>query len=291
MQDVLRRVAQEQEFEFALPILERYARPAVGFELVRDPATEVGASRLGGGADVPEAFDWPRHKDRPLDFLLQLDLADLARFPEPWFLPKEGTLSFFYDLQEQPWGFDPAETTGWHVAYFEPHVALRRQPPAEVEEPLEPARLQFFPMLTLPHVGSLYGEPMWEEIADVYGWRRDEEDANWELASKLAMAYHPSGGETQHRIGGYPWEVQNPMEVEAQLVTHGFYCGDGQAYADPRAQKLMEDAGEWQLMLQLDSDEELGFMWGDLGMLYFWNRLSDLAQRSFDRSWMTLQCG
>jgi len=285
-------VAKEQELDFALPVLERYARPAVGFDLSLDQATEVGCSRLGGGPDVPEGFSWPTHKDRPLDFLLQIDLQETANFPGAWFLPKAGTLAFFYDLEEQPWGFDPADRTGSHIAYFEPGAALHRRPAPAPDVSLEPARLQFFSMLTLPHTGSLHGEPMWTEIGATYGWQEEEdEDRAWELSAKLTTAYTPSGREIQHRIGGYPYEIQNPMEKEAQLVSNGFYCGNGNALKDPRAKLLMKDAAEWQLVLQLDSDDDAGFMWGDAGMLYYWLRMSDLAQRAFDRSWMTMQCG
>ncbi|MBN2825133.1 MAG: DUF1963 domain-containing protein, partial [Campylobacterales bacterium] len=37
------------------------------------------------------------------------------------------------------------------------------------------------------------------------------------------------------------------------------------------------------------SDEE--FEWGDLGLLYFWVRESDLKSLDFRKSWMILQCG
>eukprot|EP00966_Prymnesium_polylepis_P273863 6326399-Prymnesium_polylepis.2 len=57
-------------------------------------------SRFGGGADLLPDQEWPFANDRPLDFLLQLNLGDIS---SP-LLPTCGLLSIFYDIQNQPWG-------------------------------------------------------------------------------------------------------------------------------------------------------------------------------------------
>jgi uncharacterized protein YwqG len=44
------------------------------------------------------------------------------------------------------------------------------------------------------------------------------------------------------------------------------------------------------LLLQLDSDRDLGWQWGDMGLLYFWIPDEDLAAGRFDRVWTILQC-
>ena len=81
------------------------------------------------------------------------------------------------------------------------------------------------------------------------------------------------------------------MQLEAQLVTNGLYCGDASGYRDPRRPELEKTCEDWQLLLQLDSDDSANLMWGDMGMLYFSVRKSDLTDRDFSRAWMTLQCG
>jgi len=81
------------------------------------------------------------------------------------------------------------------------------------------------------------------------------------------------------------------MQLEAQLVSNGLYCGDASGYNNPRAKALAAGATDWVLLLQLDSDDAAKIMWGDAGMLYFWIRRDDLAARRFDRTWFTLQCG
>jgi uncharacterized protein YwqG len=45
-----------------------------------------------------------------------------------------------------------------------------------------------------------------------------------------------------------------------------------------------------RFLLQVDSDDAAGMMWGDAGMLYFWIRDDDLAARRFDRAWCVMQC-
>ena len=49
-------------------------------------------------------------------------------------------------------------------------------------------------------------------------------------------------------------------------------------------------AAQWRLLLQLDTDDSLGVMWGDSGRIYFWMREEDLRSRAFDRAWCILQC-
>jgi uncharacterized protein YwqG len=59
----------------------------------------------------------------------------------------------------------------------------------------------------------------------------------------------------------------------------------------PRAEQLRTGAASWRLLLQLDTDDDLGWMWGDVGRLYFTIRQEDLAAYDFSRAWMVLQCG
>ena len=80
------------------------------------------------------------------------------------------------------------------------------------------------------------------------------------------------------------------MQLEAQLASPGLYCGDDRGILDPRAAALDAGADDWMLLLQLDSEEAEGMMWGDVGMLYFWIRRTDLTDRRFDRCWVLLQC-
>jgi uncharacterized protein YwqG len=80
------------------------------------------------------------------------------------------------------------------------------------------------------------------------------------------------------------------MDLQCQLVSNGLFCGDPSGYNDPRAKALEAGAKDWQLLLQIDSDDDLDMMWGDLGMLYLWVRASEAREGDFSGSWVVMQC-
>ena len=101
----------------------------------------------------------------------------------------------------------------------------------------------------------------------------------------------PYQGKSQHQIGGIASEIQSPdMDLECQLVSNGLYCGDERGYKGKKAKELEKHRSDWMLLLQIDSDDDAGFMWGDVGMLYFWIKKEDLEKTNFENVWMILQC-
>jgi len=80
-------------------VLRPWLRPRVGFSRRAETDAPIGASRIGGGPDVPAGFEWPNHKGRALDFLLQINLADVQGLQCGLDLPAQGVLSFFYDTE------------------------------------------------------------------------------------------------------------------------------------------------------------------------------------------------
>ena len=78
--------------------------------------------------------------------------------------------------------------------------------------------------------------------------------------------------------------------MQCQLVSHGLYMGDSTGYNDPRRPALEAGADDWQLLLQIDSDDHMGTVWGDCGRVYYWIRQQDLRDRDFGKAWLVLQC-
>lgn len=75
-------------------------RPCVWLSLKGPWQGEVGASRVGGLPDLLEDVAWPLTSDQePMDFALQINLADLPKGPH-WPLPATGLLSIFVGLDE-----------------------------------------------------------------------------------------------------------------------------------------------------------------------------------------------
>lgn len=257
---------------------------AVVGEECEDAEIEVGESKLGGLPDLPEGVEWPRRDGRPLAFLAQLSMADVPRAEGEPALPRRGLLSIFYDVQEQPWGFDPKDRGGAVVMHWpEPRGLARAEAPKgtydtmneEYDRPFAARRVRYEVVTTYPELGeSVFEMEDGEEVMDLY-----DETVN---AGQGEESPH-------HQLLGHPLVVQNPMEEECQLVTNGLYLGDELSPEDEkRAEGLREGAKDWTLLLQLDSDEH--WMWGDMGLLYFWIRRQDLEAGEFSKAWCILQC-
>lgn len=267
-------------------LLERYAQPAVGFSLAgSETSLPPGASKLGGNPDLPTAAEWPVDRDRPLDFLLQVNLSEAAPLDRTGLLPAAGLLSFFYDLENEPWGYDPQDLGGFRVLYIPAAEAVVPRDVPNEEYRLPEYALSFHPTTTLPHPRSRATEQLRQEAQ----FSEDEWDSYWSYVDGFETQFYPEESGNHHMLG-HSANIQGDMQLEAQLVTHGLYCGDTSGYEDPRACELESGAGDWLLLLQLDSDDPADLMWGDEGMLYFWIRREDLQQRRFDKVWMSLQC-
>jgi len=245
-------------------------RPAVHLRTSADDAP----SHLGGTPLLPAGTSWPSRDGAPLTFLACLDLASLhAALRVPW-LPPSGRLLFFYDAEKQPWGFDPKDRGSFVVLHAGNDAATLVAPPGA---PL-PRRnvscrvIETYPSWERPEVASL-------QLTD--------SEAEILIDARLA-AY---GESPHHQVWGFPDPIQgDEMELECQLVSHGLYCGDSSGYLSREAAPLREGAKDWRLLLQIDTDEDLGVMWGDGGILYFWIREEDARAGRFDQAWAVLQC-
>ncbi|MBI5366872.1 MAG: DUF1963 domain-containing protein [Planctomycetes bacterium] len=239
-----------------------------------------GASRFGGLPDRCAGQPWPHWKERPLAFLAQIQLAELPRGPFFPPLPGTGLVQFFYDQDQSTWGFDPGDRGSWCIRFSpDPGSGAREEAPGRLDVRVNERGMEFEPILTAPHPGS--------------DWLR-----NLNLDEAAREAYHrcyfdditETWPHTGHRLGGHASEIQNPMEVECQFASNGIDCGGTKATDPAQRDRLLPGWRDWALLFQMDSDDDLGVMWGDVGMLYFWIRREDLAAARFEASWLVLQC-
>jgi uncharacterized protein YwqG len=260
-----------------LEYLNSLRKPALGLR----KSAGKRFSKIGGLPNLPGDLPWPEWKERPLAFLCQVELSGLppgTPFPG---LPPSGCLYFFYDQQESRWGFDPNDKGSWRVLYTPGDMQDR--PEREAPEALD--------------ADNIYGEkPVALSPIQTYPDWQDERVDGLQLTSKqrdeyIALCASVFENQPAHHLLGYPSPVQsNDMDLECQLVSNGLYCGDPSGHENPRAKELAAGRSDWILLLQLDTDDETGMMWGDSGMLYFWIKQDDLAARRFDNCWMILQC-
>ncbi len=238
---------------------------------------EPSSSHLGGDPMLPPGVDWPRRDGRPLRFLARLSLAELQAGATTAWLPDTGALLFFYDDQKQPWGFDPADRGGWSVLHVpeEPAApAVPQEPPADQlpHLPVKLRRIAVLPSADRPEVKALR-------------LSGDEFNGYFDLAEERF------GGLPKHQVLGVPSPIQaDAMELECQMASNGIYCGNADGYSSHEAKDLAAGAVRWRLLFQMDSDDDLGVMWGDIGMLYFWVEQQAAARADFSNVWLILQC-
>jgi len=78
-----------------------------GVQLVLRDAPSL--SHFGGSPNLPSGIQWPEWKGKRLAFLARVSLGEMQRAECVAWLPSSGALLFFYDVDEQPSGFDPED--------------------------------------------------------------------------------------------------------------------------------------------------------------------------------------
>ena len=251
----------------------------------------TGTSKLGGKPHLPENFVWPWYEgtnyldeetaNRPLSFLAQFNLEDLAAYDADNRLPHKGMLYFFYDLCTMKWGFDPKDRGCARVYFIEDTCGLQPvDAPQELEESLRllELSLKFSSRAEVPDYGEIA-----ERCTDVEWDSYDEE--------RILCGYEPSKEETS-KLLGYADLIQGDMLFECAEIEEGIYCGGIPEFADGQREKLLEKSSEWTLLFQMSTvqsgDYEL--MFGDCGSIYFYIKKQDLRNRDFEHVWLILQC-
>ena len=260
--------------------IERLAQIAIRLSsrAADDAQLHVGASKLGGAPDLPPGVTWPVWKSASMSFIAQVQLSDVRPFDAEHRLPATGLLLFFYDAQQQTYGADPADRGGWQVrSVVGAQPQLRRAaPPADL-----PAASRFRPCaLTFSRAATLPQRP--EVLLPQLDWTSAERQLYDDFVMTLLGSTDPAA--PRHQLLGHPDTLQDDMHLQCALVANGI--GD---INDPRAAALAKTAPDWQLLLQIDSDEQAGMRWGSAGMLYYWLERAALRRPEVSNSWLVLQ--
>lgn len=247
---------------------------------VEEKELKIGQSKIGGFPDLPKSIEWFKWKEKPLSFIAQINLDEVKSFDIENKLPDSGILYFFYSYEQEAWGFDPKDKGCFITYYFDGSLdeLERKEKPKDIEKYYcyEPCKLSFKSEFNIPDYQSNYFNIE----------MNDKEDQSFEnFVDELCKDDY-----TTNKILGHSVNIQGGMELECELVTNGLYCGDSTGYNSPKAKELRENYKNWQLLLQIDSDDEADMMWGDSGCLYFWIKKEDLKNKKFENSWFSLQC-
>ncbi len=270
----LERVANEIR-ALACKSIRLFASPAKP----GDNSLKVGNSRLGGQPDLPPEFKWPRKLERnfPMSFVAQICLEDVAGFAPAQDLPASGLLSFFYDSAQDAHGGAPNQRGNWDVIFFEPAAPLKTYPfPDDLTQQarFSPLAVRFENEWTLP-TSPAQGNPglMWSE-------------PDQQAYQALLGDFYGEGNRKfpRHRMFGWPDQIQGDMQLQAAMMWAGINDMN-----DPREEAAARNKLNWQLLLQVDSDDRAGMRWASDGMIYYWIEQQALKERQYNQTWLILQ--
>jgi uncharacterized protein YwqG len=238
-------------------------------------------TKIGGQPLADKNFEWPKWNGQSLAFIMQIKLSEITLLSNLQQFPQEGLLYVFYDKEQSTCGDSYKDRGSWKIIFCPEHDDLNLVPyPQDIEDEYKYTEKKLGQTLikTYPSEDEIIMKHLTQEqrlhfTRDLRDWCNDLVD------SLLDSAY---GDSPLHQIGGIALPVQTfDMERDCQL-----------AFFKKRQTKenLEKDSKDWILLLQIGSDDDVGMMWGDGGMLYFWIRKDDLAQLNFENVWMILEC-
>jgi uncharacterized protein YwqG len=262
----------------------------------------IGASRLAGGPDLPEAWAWPETSGRPLAFLAQIDLSELPLGID-WPVPSRGFLYVFLEDDE------PGSGVPHRVLHFagERHELRSRPLPEGRCEPAGllcnvPLRLTFDVTLMLPELETIWAVPSGEypmvttgTVVQLPEDRTYEEECyrisqlpEFRFVENTRMFGGPSSDD--QRFEAIMWDVgfgefivfapQSIAEFESRF--QDWRAGDPEralrvekqlsrfAEFKSRQQQLLIEARHWTRLLEVGSlqiDKGSEFLWWDAGSI------------------------
>ncbi|MFG3338333.1 DUF1963 domain-containing protein [Glycomyces sp. NPDC048151] len=224
-----------------------------------DGRSPVVASVAGRPALPPEV-EWPRDEyERPLQYLMALDLAALPRIGID--LPGKGALLFFIDDEHEAPVVMHFEDTGGHQLRDCPEdferTTRERIDLMAVIEPSRPG--SDHPYLTAWPEGHFAG-------------------LDKVLATEIDHPEPPNEGD--HRIGGH----------HAFGIQYDFPCAPTSTLPDLPGTPDPEALDLPILLARMDYDPDAGMGWGDCGSAEWTIGRDDLAARRFDRVEFSWSC-
>ena len=256
---------------------------------------KIGGTRFGGAPDVPDGFEWDYFegkgsilddtvKSRPLAFIAQFDLEEMAQYDADGLLPKTGVLSFFYEPESMRWGFDPKDKGCARARWFPDKNALHT-----AEFPDDLAEDYRFPMMKI----SASSELSYASYEDL-SLQHDEWVEDWDEFESVEESLGIEEPDECSKLLGWANPIQGNMTQQCELISRGYYLGHGWDDISPRDRQESEQWANrnWTLLFQLDCivDGNFELAFGDGGRIYFYIRREDLAAGNFDNVWLILQC-
>ncbi len=275
-----------------LNILEKYYSPSIKLSTQKNKRSfkkELGKSQIGGWPDLPKGMEWPKWDGRPMSFLAQINLEEMHEINPQLHLPKQGLLSFFLGCTDDSYnrsgknfymvdlliGCEAHHQEGIKIIYTEDLKELTEVKNSESILPESFNSCEIIPTLggnPLPDVNSTVYEQLLLKGAEVDNYNKllDKVNADSDLDENWDNLFM-----------GYPQLIQmNPPEI---------FCERAKLGLDPyqkATKKELDASSRWTMILQLTSDPNPDFIWGDGGHFYFYSNREKTLKGDFSESWV-----
>lgn len=242
---------------------------------------------LGGLPVLPVGSSWPTWAGHgALAHIATLDCSALhpalpQRLRDAGF-PQAGWLSFFYFDGSLDGG---VEVVGALFAGTAEGAQVMHTPAGAITAEMRPpTSIKPYPKVEITAEPTLTWAT-WEHPR-LYGGGRPAD--GWDqVFATIGQVRQEQRATPAHQVGGNPTPVQGPVEYE---VAYGLLSKGGVNKISRSDPAVTSAADDLLLLGQFDSDNQLGFMWGDCGALYYLIRPADLTAGRFDRVAFTWQC-
>ncbi|MEL6658350.1 MAG: YwqG family protein [Bacteroidota bacterium] len=250
--------------------------PAISIRTV-DTSASVGIkSKFGGIPALRKESQWPVNRDgTPLWFLAEIHTTEIPEGQISSLFPK-GILLFFYDY----------EYIDAQVVFFEEDTVRVTAPLAKkvTNYPLNilpiwqreatvklfhQAPISFEEIKTLPLYNSLHFAKIHKEYPDALRPSFSIRNPQY-LEGILRHGTSTSG----HQILGYYRGIQSES-LESHLQNERVRHPEELSIAE------IESYLQWKLLLTINTEEDIGFVWGDHGKLHFFIHYQDLLNHDF----------
>ncbi|MEX1098235.1 MAG: DUF1963 domain-containing protein [Planctomycetales bacterium] len=219
--------------------------------------------------------DWPIGPNGPLTSLLSLRFDDVPEAPPN--MPASGWLNVFYDFKQRDWGNSIAINRHWLVSMTQESTPRHSEPPADAIR--EQIPIHFSEDMGVPGdrnspFHTLGGNPLWIQT--------DER-----VTAHLMSGQYMKDQATLSAMAEAGVRPETFMEPDLDALLAACRALDHHRIAPER---FHPGVAEWQLLLQIDSDERLDLEWGDAGRIYVLIPTGSLKARRFEDCWVVMQC-
>jgi uncharacterized protein YwqG len=225
--------------------------------------TNIHQSKFAGNPYLPKSVEHPKDKNgKPMKLLAQLNFEEI---PKLGYLPEKGILQFFIAAEDDVMGInfdDMTDQSNFRILYHSEIISDNELLVTDFSY-MNKLDTEYFPIqYELSLSFNIEHEPVSAEdyrINELLGDSVDlSQKVKTDLDQELWELYSDSFLGDGHKMGGYPFFTQSdPRDYEPRLLEHEI------------------------LLLQIDTDDEIGIMWGDGGIANFFIRKEDLNRLNF----------